>query len=91
MRTDTPSPYFLCLYRSNRKKFFPSPNHQMAETSFSTMQSLAAQMGVSAQETHVVIPLDELMALKTLKDMASGNKNDAVLWQKYIDDSTRML
>ena len=63
----------------------------MAETSFSTMQSLAAQMGASAQETHVVSPLDELMALKTLKDMAGGNANDAALWQKYIDDSTRML
>ena len=63
----------------------------MAETSFSTMQSLAAQMGASASETHVVSPLDELMALKTLKDMASNRKNDAALWQKYIDDSTRML
>ena len=63
----------------------------MAETSFSTMQSLAAQMGASAQETHVVSPLDELMALKTLKDMAGDRKNDAALWQKYIDDSTRML
>ena len=63
----------------------------MAETSFSTMQSLAAQMGASAQETHVVSPLDELMALKTLKDMAGDRKEDAALWQKYIDDSTRML
>ena len=55
------------------------------------MQSLAAQMGASASETHVVSPLDELMALKTLKDMAGNNTADAALWQQYINDSTRML
>ena len=55
------------------------------------MQSLAAQMGASAQETHTVSPLDELMALKTLKDMAGTNKDDAALWQQYINDSTRVL
>ena len=55
------------------------------------MQSLAAQMGASAQETHTVSPLDELMALKTLKDMAGESKEDVALWQQYINDSTRML
>ena len=61
-----------------------------AGTSYSTMQSLAAQMAKSSNETHTVSPLDELMALKTLKDMAA-DKNDEALWQQYIDDSTRML
>ena len=55
------------------------------------MQSLATQMGASAQETHTVSPLDELIASKTLKDMAGDNKDDAVLWQQYINDSIRML
>ena len=59
-------------------------------TSFSAQQSLAAAMGASSQETHTVSPLDELMALKTLKDMA-GSKDDKNLWQGYINDSTRML
>ena len=62
-----------------------------AGTSFSAQQSLAATMGASSQETHTVSPLDELMALKTLKDMAGGNEEDAALWQGYINDSTRML
>ena len=60
-------------------------------TSFSAQQSLAAAMGASSQETHTVSPLDELMALKTLKDMAGDNKADQALWQGYINDSTRML
>ena len=52
----------------------------MAETSFSTMQSQAAQMGASAQETHVVSPLDKLMAFnKTLKSMAGDRKEDSAL------------
>ena len=62
-----------------------------AGTSFSAQQSLAATMGASSQETHTVSPLDELMALKTLKDMAGGNEEDEKLWQGYINDSTRML
>ena len=62
-----------------------------AGTTFSAQQSLAAAMGASSQETHTVSPLDELMALKTLKDMAGTNTKDAALWQGYIDDSTRML
>ena len=60
-------------------------------TSFSAQQSLAAAMGASSQETHTVSPLDELMALKTLKDMAGDNQADKQLWQGYINDSTRML
>ena len=55
------------------------------------MQSLAAQMCASTSEIHVVSPLDELMVLKTLKDMAENNTIDAALWHQYIDDSTRML
>ena len=55
------------------------------------MQSLAVQMGASAQETHVVNSLNKLTVLKTLNDMAGDRKQDAALWQKYIDESTRML
>ena len=55
------------------------------------MQNLAARRGSSAQETHTVGPLDELMALKMLNDMAGSNKEDAALWQQYINDNTRML
>ena len=62
-----------------------------AGTTFSAQQSLAAAMGASSQETHTISPLDELMALKTLKDMAGTNTKDAALWQGYIDDSARML
>ena len=53
-----------------------------AGTPYSTMQSLAAQMAKSSNETHTVSPLDELMALKTSKDMAA-DKNDEALWQQY--------
>ena len=62
-----------------------------AGTTFSAQQSLAAAMGASSQETHTISPLDELMALKTLKDMAGTNTKDAALSQGYIDGSTRML
>ena len=35
-------------------------------------------------------PLDELLALKSLKEMGA-NDADRLLWQGYIDNSTRML
>ena len=61
-----------------------------AASSFSVQQQLAAKMGGSQKDTHAVSPLDELLALKSLKEMASL-ENDKTLWQGYIDNSTRML
>jgi hypothetical protein len=46
--------------------------------------------GGSQKDTHAVSPLDELLALKSLKEMAVGT-DDKRLWQGYIDNSTRML
>jgi hypothetical protein len=63
----------------------------MGGNSYAAMQALAAQMGSSSNETHTVSPLDELMALKTLKDMCVKDSTDAALWQGYIDDATRLM
>ena len=61
-----------------------------AASSFSVQQQLAAKMGGSQKDTHAVSPLDELLALKSLKEMAVAT-DDKKLWQGYIDNSTRML
>jgi hypothetical protein len=61
-----------------------------AASSFSVQQQLAAKMGGSQKDTHAVSPLDELLALKSLKEMAKST-TDKDLWQDYIDNSTRML
>ena len=42
------------------------------------------------RETHAISPLDELLALKSLRDLG-GSKQDMKLWQRYVDDSTRMV
>ena len=74
----------------------PAANHAamaaapLAQNQFNVQQSLAAQLGGSMSETHAVSPLDELLALKSLRDLG-GSKEDMELWQSYVDDSTRML
>jgi hypothetical protein len=61
-----------------------------AASSFSVQQQLAAKIGGSQKNMHAVSPLDELLALKSLKEMAAST-DDKTLWQGYIDNSTRML
>ena len=61
-----------------------------AASSFSVQQQLAAKIGGSQKDTHAVSPLDELLALKSLKEMGA-DEADRDLWQGYIDNSTRML
>ena len=74
----------------------PAANHAamaaapLAQNRFNVQQSLAAQLGGNINETHVASPLDELLALKSLRDLG-GSKEDMELWQSYVDDSTRML
>ena len=61
-----------------------------AASSFSVQQQLAVKIGGSQKDTHAVFPLDELLALKSLKEMEVST-DDKTLWQGYIDNSTRML
>ena len=61
-----------------------------AASSFSVQQQLAAKIGGSQRDTHAVSPLDELLALKSLKEMGASTE-DKKLWQGYINNSTRML
>jgi hypothetical protein len=61
-----------------------------AASSFSVQQQLAAKIGGSQRDTHAVSPLDELLALKSLKEMGATT-DDKKLWQGYINNSTRML
>ena len=61
-----------------------------AASNYAVKQAMASQMGGSMRETHAISPLDELLALKSLRDLG-GSKQDMELWQHYVDDSTRML
>ena len=51
---------------------------------------LAAKAGGSTKESHAVAPLDEVLALKALLEMADSPA-DKKLWQGMINDATRML
>ena len=60
-----------------------------AGLSYNVEKTLAAKAGGSTKESHDVAPLDEVLALKALLEMSEGK--DKVVWQKMINDATRML
>ena len=58
--------------------------------SFNVETALAAKAGGSTKESHAVAPLDEVLALKALLEMADSGP-DKKVWQDMINDATRML
>jgi hypothetical protein len=60
-----------------------------AGLSYNVEKSLAAKTGGSTKESHVVAPLDEVLALKALLEMSEPR--DKKVWQDMINDATRML
>jgi hypothetical protein len=61
-----------------------------AVSSFSVQQQLATKISGSQKDTHAVSPLDELLALKSLKEMAATIA-DKILWQGYINNSIHIF